>query len=202
MEKPNKDAQRILSRAESMRNAFSQTSIISKWERSDLNHMAEAAQMLWEQANQIAARTPEIKETLSTSICKLFEPLLFWSGEYILAAKLAESRISQEPTDARIFSFLARSFHFAYVAHSKNERMLEFDKALDQLSQLAPILEIIDDQQRTRLFVAAMLYKVKPLATALIRRPIRHEADPLLSSAPKFWLQSYDISNILPRNDE
>ena len=92
MTPPAKEISRILSRSGSLRVALLDSGLSRHWELADLENMADAATMLWDQANDAVVKHPEFQFELSESISRLFELLLSWSSRFDLWARLARAR--------------------------------------------------------------------------------------------------------------
>jgi hypothetical protein len=194
----DKETLRLLSRAERMRSAILESGVSRQWCRSDLEHMAEAANMLWSQAQTMAARAPDSAPLLAEAIARIFEPLLVWEGQFKLAARLAHSRRGPKAfaapkldAEACLFEWLALSgkFEDAYPW----QRLESFEKAQQLHAVLAPAWHELTPRNLARVAHGWHLMDRPRLAEAALNacaRPTEAAAFYLESDAPKFWREA------------
>jgi hypothetical protein len=199
----SKDCSRVLARAESMRQAISHSPLPKQWELVDLNHMAEAALMLWDQANDIAAREAHSKPILSESISLIFEPLLIWSGRFDLAARLARQRgcLLKEDMSPRLpnwnafaAEFIALCFQGRYQDEQPWMRQASFDQAYKTYEKLSPYLIKMDAKTTAQIAYGWHILGLPGVSSQLLSNsPDRQESANffLNSNAPGFWQSAY-----------
>ena len=194
-----KETARLLSRAERMRVAIADSGASRQWERADLEHMAEAATMLWEQAESLAKRSPSCAGPLSESLARIFEPLLAWDGRFRLACCLARSRrgakaFAADPLDAEasLFEYLALrgKFEDAYPW----QRVESFAQAQALHATLAPAWPTLSARAAARVAHGWHLMERPALAASVLQScvdPAQAAAFYLRCDAPKFWRDAH-----------
>lgn len=176
MTAPAKEVTRILSRAESLRVALQESGLSREWERADLQNMADAAIMLWDQANSAAAKNPEARLEMSEAIARLFEPLLNWSSRFDLCAKLAQARAAApafraSTHDARLSLFEALAFQGRFHDQQAWRREGTFRKAQDVFVSLSDHHESWQSEERARASHAWFLIGLDGIARQLLDEP-------------------------------
>lgn len=176
MTPPAKEISRILSRAGSLRFALLDSGLSREWERTDLENMADSAGMLWDQANDAAAKHPEARLELSESISRLFELLLSWSSRFDLCARLARARSAAPafhvpPHDANLSLFEALAFQGRFHDQHAWQREQTFNAAQSVFAQLPEAQELWAPIERARAAHAWFLIGLDGISCQLLLNP-------------------------------
>lgn len=191
----NKDINRTLARAESLRVAISESFAPESWGRTDLEHMAGAASLLWEQADALAIKFPDHKDELSEALCRVFEPLLLWAGEFCLVGKVAESR-RRRPTfkaphwEAGVVEFEALALQNKFCDNYAKQRLESLTKARGLFASMAAEVHSASPEAIGRVAFGWHLFGLDQEAKDMLGKSpsIKQSCDYFLKSkAPKYW---------------
>lgn len=172
-----------------MRIAITASTLAQQWEHADLDHMADAATMLWEQANDFASREPSSKDELSEAISRIFEPLLTWTGHFKLCAQLALARsklasFKTEPWEAHLVAFEALAFQGKFQDDYPWQRETTFGRAQNTYAHLMRVVPVLTPQDVGRVAHAWFLIGMENMA----RETLRTSAD--IATTRQFYTDS------------
>lgn len=194
-----KDAARVLVRAESLRIAIVESGLPRDWEPADLENMADAATMLWDQANDVSTRQPASKLELAEAISRIFEPLLMWAGRFDLCSSLAGQRASSpafkaSPWDAKLVKFEALAFKGRYQDDQALIRESTFGRAQNAFADLINSSPVLSTGEVARMAHAWFVIGLEGAALqTLLSCHDRAEAYKYyqIHPAPAHWRASY-----------